>query len=186
MSTNRSQRDPNAGIGSMLAAVLDKLSVINKSVKLERSDGKVRVVFEDDTKSTEPAPTALDATLNRMRDELKELLGRCQGAREVLMHLATLEQTLRTQGLAAFDNLPPRVLKRAGAQLESIVGEPVGAGIADLRSRISVALTLHEKVEQITQRSAGPSSFLVDEKLQVSEASASDFMRAVETSKRGL
>jgi hypothetical protein len=170
----------------MLGAVRDTLGLLNKSLKLERADGKVRVVFEH----TAPAPAEQAALpprsmLDRMRADLDELLGRCRGARDVLQHLACLEQGLRSKGIGAFDVLPPRVLKRAAAQLESIVTEPVSEGIGELRSRILVALTVHEETEIAASRRAGPSSFLVDEKLQVSEASVSDFMRVVEESNRG-
>lgn len=171
----------------MLESVRDKLGLLNRSIKLERSEGKVRVSLAPERsgvaeKAGVTANTAADAI--PLRTELKDLLSRCPGAREVLPHLAGVEHALKTQGLAAFDTLPPRVLQRAAAQLESVVTEPVNAGIAELRSRLGVALKNHEKAEQAASRRAAPSSFLVDEKLQVSEGSVSDFMKVMEESKQ--
>jgi hypothetical protein len=171
----------------MLESVRDKLGLLNRSIKLDRTEGKVRVSFEAERPGAAPkgaaaAPAASDA--KHLRDELKALLNRCPGAREVLPHLAGVEQALKTQGLAAFDSLPPRVLQRAATQLESVLAEPVSAAIAELRSRLCVALKNHEKAELAASRRAAPSSFLVDEKLQVSEASVSDFMKVMEESKQ--
>ena len=164
----------------MLESVRDKLGLLNRSIKLDRSEGKVRVSFEAERSGA--APPAADA--KHLRDELKALLNRCPGARQVLPDLAGVEQALKTQGLVAFDSLPPRVLQRAATQLESVLAEPVSATIAELRSRLGVALRNHEKAELAASRRAAPSSFLVDEKLQVSEGSVSDFMKVMEESKQ--
>ena len=164
----------------MLESVRDKLGLLNRSIKLDRSEGKVRVSFEAERSNA--APPASDA--KHLRDELKALLNRCPGARQVLPHLAGVEQALKTQGLGAFDSLPPRVLQRAATQLESVLTEPVSAAIAELRSRLGVALKNHEKAELAASRRAAPSSFLVDEKLQVSEGSVTDFMKVMEESKQ--
>lgn len=183
---DRSPVQEGARSTSMLGAVRDKLGMLNRPIKLERSDGKVRVML-DSTQATPnktPVDPAAEASVRTMRQELKELFNRCPGSREVLPHLAGVEHAIKTQGLAAFETLPQRILQRASGQLESVVSEPVSAGIAELRSRIGVALKNFEKIEQAASRRAAPSSFLVDEKLQVSEGSHSDFMAALEESKR--
>ena len=181
-SDGRSTGDANARSTSMLGAVRDKLGLLNKQIKLDRSDGKVRVTL--DGAQPAAAEPAGEASAKLMRAELKEMLNRCPGARDVLPHLAGVERALKAEGLAAFGSLPPRVLERAAGQLESVVTEPVSAGIAELRSRIGVALKAHEKKEQALARRVAPSSFLVDEKLQVSESSVSDFMAVLEESRR--
>jgi hypothetical protein len=185
-SAQRSSTQDSARSSTVLEAVRDKLGLLNRNIKLERSDGKVRVTLDSPQASAArtPAETAANVAARAMRQELKELLNRCPGSREVLPHLAGVEHAIKTQGLAAFDALPQRVLQRALGQLESVVAEPVGAGIAELRSRIGVALKNFEKIEQAASRRAAPSSFLVEEKLQVSEGSHSDFMAAVEEAKR--
>lgn len=183
---DRSPPQDTARSGTVLDAVRDKLGLLNRAIKLDRSDGKVRVTLDGTEASTSRTPVdpAADASVRAMRQELKALFNRCAGSREVLPHLAGVEHAIKTQGLAAFDTLPQRVLQRACAQLESVVTEPVSAGIAELRSRIGVALKNFERIEQAAARRAAPSSFLVDEKLQVSEGSHSDFMAALEESKR--
>lgn len=168
----------------MLEAVRDKLGLLNKSIKLDRADGKMRVTFDANSVKASAQATAADASTKAMRAELKDLFNRCPGSREVLPHLAGVEHAIKTQGLAAFENLPLRVLQRATAQLESVLTEPVSPAIAELRSRIGVALKNFEKLEQAASRRSAPSSFLVDEKLQVSEGSHTDFMAAVEEAKR--
>lgn len=183
---DRSSAQDSARSGTVLEAVRDKLGLLNRAIKLERSDGKVRVTLDATQASTHktPADAAAHASAQVIRQELKELFNRCPGSREVLPHLAGVEHAIKTHGLAAFEKLPQRVLQRASGQLESVVTEPVSAGIAELRSRIGVALKHFEKIEQAASRRAAPSSFLVDEKLQVSEGSHSDFMAAVEEAKR--
>lgn len=183
---DRSPAQDSARNGTMLSSVRDKLGLLNRAIKLDRSDGKVRVTL-DSTQATggkTPVDPAAEASVKAMRLEIKALFSRCPGSREVLPHLAGVEHAIKMQGLAAFDTLPQRVLQRASGQLESVITEPVSAGIAELRSRIGVALKKFEKIEQAASRRAAPSSFLVDEKLQVSEGSHSDFMAAVEEAKR--
>ena len=169
----------------MLGAVRDKLGLLNKTIKLERSEGRVRVTFDGERNAEAAASDAAGATsAKNIRTKLKELLDHCPGARDVLPHLAGVERALKAEGLAAFGSLPPRVLERAAAQLESVLAEPVGAGLAELRSRIVVALEDHERKQLAVSRRAAPSSFLTDDKLQVSESSVSDFMAVVEEAKR--
>lgn len=164
----------------MLATVLDKLSLLNKQIKLERCDGKVRVVLDSPSRTVRIA--SAEQAVSRMRTELSNLLDRHAASRRSLRHLASLEHALNSKGLDAFGALPERVLARASEQLDAILTEPVGSGLAELRSRIVVAQTAAEKVEAAAARSGGPSSFLTEDKLQVSEASVSDFMRVVEQS----
>ena len=124
-----------------------------------------------------------DEAVLRMRSELKELLSRSPGAREVLPHLAGLDQALKTLGLAAFDALPPRVLKRALTQLQCVLPPSPGKGIAEFRSRLAASLAKQEPVNVAHRQPAPPASFLTDDALQVSETSESDFMRVVEAAK---
>ncbi len=125
-----------------------------------------------------------DGTALRMRSELKDLLNLSPGAREVLPHLAGLDRALKTQGLAAFDALPARILKRASAQLQSVYPAKPGAGIVELRSRLAQVLDGQDQTSVRRGHAAQPSSFLTEDKLQVSEASESDFMRAVEAQRK--
>jgi hypothetical protein len=168
----------------MLGKVLGALSLLNKPIKLERGNGKVRVVLNRAPEPEHPtrARASAEQAVDRMRHELTQLLDRHAASRRSLRHLAGLEHALATDGLVLFEAFPERILARASQQLEAVLAEPVGVGLAELRARILVALTAKEKIEAAAARNAGPSSFLTDDKLQVSEARVSDFMRAVEES----
>jgi hypothetical protein len=122
---------------------------------------------------------AAEKAVHRMRDELKDLLDRHKASRRSLPYLAGLEHALKTKGVAAFDGMTERVLARALQQLDGVLTEPVGPGLAELRSRIVMAQTTCEQIEAAAAKNAGTSSFFTDHKLQVSEASVSDFMRVV-------
>ena len=137
-----------------------------------------------------------DDALQRIRTELRDLLGRSPSARDVLSHLAGVERALKTLGVAAFESLPSYVLKRAMTQLESVLQEPVGPGIADLRARLARALAGHDAVQApavppaavptvppVVPPAHQPASFSSDQ-LQVSEATVTEFDRVVEASQR--
>jgi hypothetical protein len=126
----------------------------------------------------------VEDSLPRMRAELKDLLDRSPGARDVLQPLATLERALKSLGIGAFEGLPSHVLKRAATQLESVLPEPIGQGIAELRTRIAKGLLAHEKVPVPVVAPAQPPTYFSDDKLQVSETTVTDFMRVVEASQR--
>ena len=185
-SARSSQDGDRQRSAKMLEAVRTKLGVLNKNLRLEFNEGNLRVVFEGEVDARDDkfeGTQAPEACVALMRTDLKELLDRRNGARDVLAHLAATEHALKSLGLAAFGHLPAKVLQRAVAQLEGVVSEPVSAGIAELRSRLTVTLKAHAAIEQHAQR-VGPSSFLVDDKLQVSESSVSDFMQVVEEAKQ--
>lgn len=150
--------------------------------------------------------TPTDETLLQMRGELKELLGRTQGAREVLAHLAGVERALKTLGPSAFNTLPTLVLKRAASQLESVLPQPCGPGIAELRSRLANAVAALEEAHAAAAKEAAAQdaaaqaapkapaapgvtpvvrpAFHNDAALQVSEATVTEFNRVVEASER--
>lgn len=141
------------------------------------------------------APAATDEMLLRMRGELKELLGRTQSAREVLAHLAGVERALKTLGAAAFESLPTLVLKRAASQLESVLPQPCGPGITELRARLAKVLAALEQTQAMaapaTLMQAAPAAppaqrpvLFSDHAMQVSEATVTEFNRVVEASER--
>jgi hypothetical protein len=150
-----------------------------------------------------------DEALLQMRSELKELLGRTQGAREVLAHLAGVERALKALGANAFENLPTLVLKRAASQLESVLPQPCGPGITELRGRLAKALDNIEKAQvamtaaalatpapaaapgtaPAVAPAASPTApraaaYVNSAALQVSEATVTEFNRVVEASER--
>ena len=88
---------------------------------------------------------AADESLKRIRAELKELLSRTPGAREVLPHLAVLEHALKSHGVDALDGLPPRVLTRATTQLLGVLSEPLSDGMTELRAWLTRAIAAREE-----------------------------------------
>ncbi len=154
------------------------------AVGFEKEGSAVNTVNKSETIS--PA----DASLQRMRTELRDLLALSAGSRDVLPHLATLERALKSLGIAAFEGLPSYVLKQAAAQLESVLPERAGPGLSEIRARMAKALAAHEKAQAPAPApapvpvAARPPAYVNNEKLQVSESTVTEFMRVVEASER--
>jgi len=171
-------QDLNTRRTPLLRSLWDKICVLNRHIKLERNVGKIRVLFDNPATTAREARecTAAEESLNRMRAELTSLLDRHKASRRT-PDLAGLERALKTRGPAAFGKMSERVLTRALHQLEGLMTARGGTGLAELRARLMVAVTALERIEAAAARNAGPTSFLADHKLQVSEASVTDFMR---------
>ena len=159
--------------------------VFGRPLRIERTQGTLRVVLEDDSSAPvgdaerNPKVTAPRTQAVLMATDLRDLFDRCSRSRAVLPHLATLEHELNQRGMPVFEELPLRVLQRAAAQLEGLAQEPVLEGIALLQARLDVSIVAREENAQAQQRKPiAPPSFLMDEKMQVSEASMTDFMLA--------
>ena len=76
--------------------------------------------------------------VRHMKRDLRELLGQHPSSRQLMRHLATVERTLRTEGLAGFEALPVRVVATALTELERLVWDWSPTGLAELRSRMAV------------------------------------------------
>jgi hypothetical protein len=164
---------------TLLRTLWAKVCLLNRQIKLERDGGKVRVLFDNPAAAAREAQarSAAEESLHRMCTELTSLLDQHKASRRSLPHLAGLERALKTRGTAAFGKMTERVLTLALHQLEGLMTARGGTGLADLRARLIVAVTAVERIEAAAARDAGPTSFLTDHKLQVSEASVTDFMR---------
>jgi hypothetical protein len=114
----------------------------------------IRGMFADPSRGEAPAEAGVgdEPDAAAMRQALKQELGRVNGSRYVLRHLAMIEHELKSRGLDLFDQLPVRVLQQASIQLESLVQSPVSPGVAALRSRLSFAILSRERVERPTER----------------------------------
>jgi hypothetical protein len=80
------------------------------------------------------------STLERIGDDLRELLAQHPGARRVLTHLGALERTLHRKDVAAANALPVGVLRRALDQLSAIGIPDDRRGLAILRSRLMLVV----------------------------------------------
>ena len=174
--------DAGAALRSLIRAAR---GVFGRPLRIERAEGKLRVVLEPESVASNPddgdaaGATAPGVQALLMAADLKAHLDRCSRARATLPHLATLEHELKQRGMQVFDELPLRVLQRASGQLDGLAQEPVLEGFALLQARLDLAIVAREERSQAqTTKRSGPSSFLMDHKLQVSEASMSDFMLA--------
>lgn len=118
------------------------------------------------------------AQLARMQQALKAALDQHASARSVLRHLCCFEQAFRSKGAACLSDFPLDVLKAALRQLESVVGTQPDTGLTELKACLVVTVmdrdTWHAQVDQ----GGCLSDFNVGKKLEVTEVSHSDFLRA--------
>ena len=72
--------------------------------------------------------------------DLAWLLDQHEAARHLMRHLGYVERTLQRGGPQAMEALPVKILARALAELERMVIDWSPVGLAELRSRMAVAL----------------------------------------------
>lgn len=82
-------------------------------------------------------------TLERIADDLGELLNRQAGARRALGHLSVIENTLRCNDRTVAGRLPVDVLQGALDQLEAIDYASRSTGLTILRLRLMLAVLRH-------------------------------------------
>ena len=100
-------------------------------------------------------------------------------ARKVFRHLAMVEATLRKKGPRGLKPLPPKVLATALQQLETLVDDWSGPGLTALRRQLSVgALAPTQPHAAAAHSEVHPSDFNSHSRLQVSDVSVSEFLRA--------
>ena len=123
-----------------------------------------------------------------MLASLTALLDRVRGSREVLPHLAALENGLARHGSAAVQMIPPKALPRLHSQLISLPLDSGDAALKILRARVSAALD-GQRVSEAPQPSpAGQpylGSFTGDDRLQVTEVSHSSFLAELKAQQGG-
>jgi hypothetical protein len=145
------------------------------------------------TSPTTPTPSALALAAAEQAppvtslSSLAELMDSAPGSRNAFRHLASIEASLHHKGADAlflFD-LSAVHLKQALRQLDGLWMEPAPPVLAELRAKMADALAAQESRDKEVALSRGSfnvlSSFLVDEKMQVSEGRASDFHQLSES-----
>ncbi len=75
-----------------------------------------------------------------MEADLAWLLDQHEAARHLMRHLSHVERTLQRSGPQALEVLPVKILARALTELERLVIDWSPVGLAELRSRMAVAL----------------------------------------------
>jgi hypothetical protein len=91
-------------------------------------------------RSVPSAANASSGEVARMRHELAAVLEAHPGSREVFRYLAHFERRLAKSGLATLETMTTKRLRRALAQFEAIVTNWSQPQLADLRSRMAVAV----------------------------------------------
>jgi hypothetical protein len=145
-----------------------------------------------------------DPTTIAMLGELAALLDAVPSSRRVLQHLAVMEQTLKVHGLRGLTRLPEVVLAKARLQLMSLPLQDSHDALAQLLTLLTLSIeppeapapaacdayadTCLDTPDEVAAHGAAHpreakhsdqflSSFLTDDKLHVSEASHSEFLR---------
>jgi len=155
----------------------------SRPLRIERSAGRLRVVLDEAKGQPQGAvdPTAPASQVALMRADLKSHLDRRTGTRAALPHLGILEYEMGKRGMRVFEELPLTVMRRAAGQLNGLAQEPLLEGFVLLQARLDMHIVDREERAQadIRNKLQLQTTLLVDDKLVVSEASMSDFLRVV-------
>lgn len=140
-------------------------------VALRRSERGVQLVLEERSSSTgrsgkpsrdEVARRKEDQELVLMRRQLADLLASVPDRRKVMRHLAFVEHALAKKGTRALRKLPLDVLQNALAQLEGAVTNWSPEGLANLRSKMAVALIERERMDPDAEADAYRTSAMME------------------------
>jgi hypothetical protein len=102
------------------------------------------------------------AELSLMLEQLQALLAEQPEARQTLRHLVFVEQALQKKGLRALHKLPLDVLQRALEQLEGLVTNWSPVGLANLRSKMAVAIIDREHMDPDVEADAYRTAAVLD------------------------
>jgi hypothetical protein len=97
-----------------------------------------------------------------MLEQLQGLLAELPEARQTLRHLDFVEQALQKKGLRALHRLPLEVLQRALEQLEGLVTNWSPVGLANLRSKMAVAIIDREHMDPDAEADAYRTAAVLD------------------------
>ena len=141
----------------------------------ERRGKQLHVVLKPPPSAPPPeaAPRRRSETLRKSQEELRTLLDRHADTRHVVPHLSFVEQLLTTGGMRALGKLPLPVLHKSLTQLESLMHDEPGAGLAELRRRLAAVIAL--RLGGTPGTAPAPKHLGGDEHLEVTEASHSQF-----------
>jgi hypothetical protein len=137
-------------------------------VALKRADDGVHIVLKE--RPPKPAPcgkeemteTREKVELHTMRCELAALLNELPETRQTMRHLVFVEQALARKGLRALHKLPLDLLQRALDQLEGLVTNWSPAGLANLRSKMAVAIIDREHMDPEVEPDAYRTALVLD------------------------
>jgi len=177
---------PIEGAETLRSMIRSARGVFCRPLRIERRQGQLCVALEDES-GTPPADGSLQAVATApetqaslMLQDLRAHLDRCTNSRTAMPHLAAVEHGMRRRGMRSFDELPLPLLQRASGQVQASTEEPMPEGLALLQARLDMSIVSREEIAQALRKKTrdAPSSFFVEHKLRVSEASMTDFLLA--------
>ncbi len=125
-------------------------------LKLQREEGgQLHVVLAKRKSTGEPGkPDRAESERRRrheevmlVRTELAALLNELPETRSTMRHLVFVEQAIAKKGLKVLHKVPLDVLQRAHDQLDNLVINWSAAGLANLRSKMAVAIIDREHTD---------------------------------------
>jgi hypothetical protein len=114
-------------------------SLLRRRLRVERRGWQLHVLLEAPPSEQEASPAGGEA-LRRAHGELRVLLNRHADARRMMRHLGYIERALARSGSRALRKIPTPVLRKGLEQLELLVRDADGAGLAPLRTRLEEIL----------------------------------------------
>ncbi|MEO8155504.1 MAG: hypothetical protein ABI605_20745 [Rhizobacter sp.] len=148
--------------------------------RFKRQGVNIHVLLEDpaehiaDIKRQSAEADTSEAAL--LRAALKGVLDKHPSTRLVLVHLSVLEKALGRHGLKALEQLPPDVMRKAVAQLETLVSNWSNAHLAALRAKLVAAVMKRQRAGDRRSTAERLSDFADSNRLQVNEASVTTFL----------
>ncbi len=124
-------------------------------IALRKSSAGLSVVLEERATADKKGKDGPEEALARKDREavdlilaqLADVLADGPDTRSTLRHLVFVEHALNRKGLRALDKLPVDVLQRALEQLEGVVSNWSPVGLANLRSKMAVAIIDREHMD---------------------------------------
>lgn len=149
--------------------------IASLEIKLKREGENLHIVIAPKAAAARK-PRRVDkavAEAEPLRRALQRFLDLHPLTRRMLRHLGYLEQALSTEGLKAFQQVPSEVLAIALDQLESIVSNWSDRDLADLRSRLAVAVK--DRLQDPFHGNRELSDFATASRLMIDDVPHSEF-----------
>jgi len=157
-------------------------AVFTHHLQVRRASRGLSVALEpqaDGAGTASAAAPHADQRALHMHAALRAALDAAPTSRKVFRHMAAVEHHLWRRGSLFLHDLSLPALQRTLEQLDGIAKPPLASGLAALRETVVDAIAAQNRLQRQNELLRPRSSFFVDHKLEVREASASDFARAL-------
>jgi hypothetical protein len=131
------------------------------------------------SQAEEAAAPHNDERALQMHAALRTALDAAPNSRKVFRHLATVEHYLWRKGTLFLHDLSLPALQRIVEQLDGVANPPLAPGLDALREWLVDTIAARDRLERNNELLQPRSSFFVDHRMEVREASLSDFDRAM-------